>query len=175
MTKLAAYLSTLILALSPIYGNAYAGGGASAQTAPLNQSQLQSFQQQLVQAVQTQENRVQELHNKMARQDIVQTSADVAAYENAVLMLEIKRTLLGNFMGTPSLQSAGVRGKLLDIMNKDMITPSDLAELQSQVNIAKANAQAATPAATAPAAPAGTTTTPPTTTTTTPSGVGTTQ
>ncbi len=164
MTKLPMYLSALLLALTPVYGNAYAGAGSSAQAAPLNQSQLQSYQQQLVQAVKNQENRVQQIQDKMARTDIVQTSADVAAYDNAILMLEIKRTLLGNFVGTPSLQNGAVRAKLLDIMNKDMVTPGDLAELQSLVNAAKASNT------TAPATP--TTTPTPSNTTTNPSGVG---
>lgn len=54
--------------------------------------------------------------------------------ENAAIQLEVKKTLVNNFKGTTSLQSAAVRAKLLEVLDKSIITQADLAELQSLVN-----------------------------------------
>lgn len=112
--------------------------------------------------VQHAQQKVAQLQQELASRETVQTFAKVAEYENAVQMLEVKRTLVNNFTGTVSLHSALVRQVLMGILQKDLILPSDLAYLQNTVNTEKARLNAAQP----PAAPVITPTTPSTPTTT---------
>lgn len=74
-------------------------------------------------------------------------------YQNAIVQLEVKKTLVNNFKGTESLKSPLVREKLLQVLNKPMVTTADLADLQSLVLEEKTKMKAQT-------APSATITTP---------------
>jgi hypothetical protein len=130
----------LMLAAAPI-----AGVYAADTTYTITDAQLKAYQQQLFDEIKKQEQFVQSLQDEMARHDVVKTYADSARYENAVTMLDVKRTLVNNFVGTQSLQSPAVRSLLLSILQKELITPGDLAGLQNLVNSEKAKMQALNP------------------------------
>ncbi len=89
-------------------------------------------------AVQKAENEAQTQFNNATRRDTVPLWSDKVQAENAIIQLEVKKTLANNFRGTASLQNPIIRAKLLEILNKSIILESDLAELQSLVNQEKA-------------------------------------
>ena len=89
---------------------------------------------QMDQAIQKAESHVQDLLKNATRRDVVPTWASKVELENAIMQLEVKKTLVEKFRGAASLQSPDVRGKLMQILNKESIDESDLAELQNYVN-----------------------------------------
>lgn len=158
------FLIATLVAVAPFSG-VFAGGGDPAYT--VSASQMQSYQQQLFDEVKKQEQFVAYLQNEMARTDTVKMGADTARYENAVTMLDVKRSLVSNFIGTQSLQSQAVRNMLLSILKQELIQPSDLAALQNLVNAEKAKIQSMNnPGATGSTVPGSTTPSTPTTPTT---------
>ncbi|HRD55060.1 MAG TPA: hypothetical protein PLC42_01550 [Parachlamydiaceae bacterium] len=93
-----------------------------------------AIDQEMDAAVQKAENEVQAQFKNATRRDTVPLWSDKVQLENAIIQLEVKKTLVNNFRGTVSLQSPLVRSKLLELLNKDIIMESDLAELQNLVN-----------------------------------------
>lgn len=157
MTKIQMLLTTLLA-----FGSINSVNAAD-QNYTYEQLHLQSYNNQLLQEVKNQEQVVENLQNDMARTDTVQLQSGVSRYSNAVSMLDVKRILVNNFIGTPALQSAVVRDLLLQILRQELITPGDLARLQSVVNSEKAKQRNNQPAPAAQPAP---------TQTTTPTGIG---
>jgi hypothetical protein len=82
------------------------------------------------------------LQERANRHDLAPTWDTKLELQNAIIQLEVKKTLMNNFKGTESLQSEAVRSKLLQTLNKSIITISDLADLQSLVQNEKARLQA---------------------------------
>lgn len=119
-----------------------------AQYPALSSTQSTEFQKQLDSAVSTAETRVQEL--KSQKEGSTPTWNSKLELQNAIVQLEVKKTLVNNFKNTESLRSDSVRNKLAEILNKPIITTADLADLQSLVLQEKANIRAED-AATAPA------------------------
>lgn len=131
----------ILLATFCALGTINMGYAADNRTNTETQQQLQGYDNLLFQEVKNQEQLVESLQNDMARTDVVQLQSGVSRYSNAVSMLDVKRILVNNFIGTPALQSAQVRDLLLSILKQELITPGDLAHLQSVVNAEKARMQ----------------------------------
>lgn len=102
-----------------------------------------NFSKQMNDAIQKQEQQVQNLKANATRKDVAPTWNSKLELENAIIQLEVKKTLVGNFAGTESLKSSLVRDRLLQVLNKPMITTADLADLQSLVLEEKAKMRSA--------------------------------
>jgi hypothetical protein len=108
----------------------------SAETAPAattDKVDMQGYLNQLQQEIQKQLEVTNKLKDQLERKDVVNPGAMVDQFQNAYIMLSVKKTLYQNFVGTPSLQSPLVRELLLKIFQKDNITPDDLAQLEALV------------------------------------------
>lgn len=124
------------------------GGGPAYQQD--NSQDLQNFYSQLQSEIQKQTQLVNDLAKTIERRDVVTPDANVFRFENANTMLGVKKTLYANFYNTPSVQSPLVRQALLAMFKKEMITASDLAQLQAIVEQERpkyVNQPAAQPAA----------------------------
>ncbi len=154
MTKIQMLLATLLA-----FGSINSVNAAD-RNYTYDQLHLQAYNNQLLQEVRNQEQLVESLQNDMARTDTVQLQSGVSRYSNAVSMLDVKRILVNNFIGTPALQSATVRDLLLQVLKQELITPGDLAHLQSVVNSEKARLQLNQPPPANPPAQTQTTTPP---------------
>jgi len=93
-----------------------------------------TFNSKLDAALQKAEADVQKAYVRATTHENIPTWDSKVFLENAAIQLEVKKTLVNNFKGTVSLQSAAVRAKLLEVLDKSIITQADLAELQSLVN-----------------------------------------
>lgn len=100
---------------------------------PLSQEEIGKYNQQLQQAIQNAENRVATAQKFATRRDVAPTWDSKLELQQAITMLEVKKTLMNNFLGTESLRSAAVRTKLLNLLNSPDITTADLAALQNLV------------------------------------------
>lgn len=120
--------------------------------APLTGQAALNYDAAVSKAIANAEANVANLQNRATRQDLAPTWNSKLELQNAIIQLEVKKTLVGNFRNTESLQSPVVRDMLLRILNKDIITTADLADLQSTVLEEKANIRAAQAAAAAAAA-----------------------
>lgn len=101
---------------------------------PSENEQVDSnFDIKLNDAVSKQQQLVQNLKANATRKDMAPTWNSKLELENAMIQLEVKKTLVGNFTGSESLKSSLVRNRLLEVLNKPMITTTDLADLQSLV------------------------------------------
>lgn len=92
-----------------------------------------NFDTQMEQAIQKAEDETKKAQNNATRRDMAPTWNTKLELENAILQLEVKKTLVNNFKNTESLNSQAVRDKLLQVLNKPMITTADLADLQNLV------------------------------------------
>jgi hypothetical protein len=99
----------------------------------LQEWDAQNFLNQLQGQIQKQQQLVSDLQKQVARKDVIYPASINNQFENAYTMLNVKKTLYANFANTPSIQSPLVQAKLLQIFQKDLITPADLAELESLV------------------------------------------
>lgn len=93
-----------------------------------------AFNSKLDAALQKAEADVQQNFDRATTRANIPTWESKLSLENAVIQLEVKKTLVANFKGKDSLQSPLVREKLLEVLNKSIVTQADLAELQSIVN-----------------------------------------
>lgn len=105
--------------------------------------QENDYENQLNAAIAKAEQDVKETQNNATRRDMAPTWNSKLEYQNAIVQLEVKKTLVNNFKKTEALKSPVVRDKLLQILNKPMITTADLAELQSIVIEEKSKMRAA--------------------------------
>lgn len=101
------------------------------------------YENQLNAAIARAEQDVKDTQYSATRRDQAPTWNSKLEYQNAIVQLEVKKTLVNNFKGTESLKSPVVRAKLLQVLNKPMITTADLAELQSVVIEEKSKLRAA--------------------------------
>lgn len=125
-------LSIFLLAgLSFIVGGFTTAWGAD--YAPLSSEAAAAFQKELDQVIGKAEKRVKELEKNATRKDVAPTWNSKVELQNAIVQLEVKKTLVSNFKGTESLRSARVRKKLMEVLSKPDISTSDLAELQNLV------------------------------------------
>lgn len=126
---------------------------------PVNERETQSFLSTLQNEIQKQQNLVNSIKQQIERKDVIIPQVINTQFENAYTMLNVKKTLYANFVNTPSIKSPAVQKKLLQIFQKDMITSSDLSELEILVKQERAKyvrpetAPATTPSATTPVSP----------------------
>lgn len=112
--------------------------------------QEDDYENQLNAAIARAEQDVKDAQNSATRRDQAPTWNSKLEYQNAIVQLEVKKTLVNNFKKTEALKSPVVRAKLLQVLNKSMITTADLAELQSVVIEEKSKMRAAESEQTAP-------------------------
>jgi hypothetical protein len=115
------------------YGDVVMKGSPATEYAPLSGNALNNYYGQLDAQIQKAEKRVKDLEANVASQAISPTWSSKLEMQNAIIQLEVKKTLVGNFKGTESMRSALVRQRLLDVLSKPSISTGDLAELQSLV------------------------------------------
>jgi len=111
----------------------------------LNQQQLQTYFNSLQDQIQQQQKRVDALLQKMRTNKTAPAMVDKMALENAITVLDVKKTLYGNFAGTESLNNPEIRQKLLQIFTQEDISTGDLAILQGMVNSYKQSLHAPQP------------------------------
>lgn len=121
-----------------------------ADTTSPNRAVSSNIDQQMNQAVQNAEKNVQQLLTNATRTDVAPTWDSKLQLENAIIQLEVKKTLVENFRGAISLNSPVVRQRLLEVLNKDSITQADIAELQSLINQYKATLESSKTGSTGP-------------------------
>ncbi len=114
----------------------FAGGG---DYPPFTGNEEAQYVQSLQDAVANQRKKVEELVQAMASSDRILTAMDRVSVDHAAAVLNVKETLYGNFVGTQSLRSPLVRNRLLALMQKESISPQDLAEFQGIVTEEKAH------------------------------------
>lgn len=119
-------------------------GTVEAAYEQLSQTELDAYYAQLNQAIAKAEQRVQALKARVGDLGNVPVWSDKLELQQAIVQLEVKRTLFANFKGTESLRSGLVRDRLLAILNNSSISEGDLADLQSLVLEEKAKIRAAT-------------------------------
>lgn len=124
------------------------------QYPPMTQEETANYQKQIEESIHNAEKALESAKYGATRRDVAPTSISKVALQNAIIQLEVKKTLVNNFRGTESLESPLVRRKLLDVLNKSMITPSDLADLQTLVIQEKAKIRDEKARNTPPPAPA---------------------
>lgn len=100
----------------------------------LTADQTQQINDQMNAQLQMAEQRVQNLMSKVQDATRMPMSMDKVELESAITDLEVKKTLVSKFTGTPSLRSPKVRQVLLQILSKNFIQEADLATLQNIVN-----------------------------------------
>lgn len=117
-----------------------------------NTSQLDSFHQAMQKALIDQETRVKNLTARATDRSNAPLSFDKVALGNAMIMLDVKRTLVNNFWDNPVTQNTGFQQRLINILNKDLITEGDLSELQNAADQIRASSirQAVQPQTTQP-------------------------
>ena len=104
-----------------------------------NSNQQDAFHQALQKALTDQETRVRNLTAQATNRTNAPMSIDKVALANAMIMLDVKRTLVANFWDNPVTQNSGFQQRLLQILNKDLITEGDLAELQNGADQVRAS------------------------------------
>src|SRR5688572_14869034 len=77
----------------------------------MQQYEQQNVLSQLQEEIQKQEKLVSDIKNQIVRTDVINPSSINSQFENAYTMLNVKKTLYANFVGTPSLQSPLVQQK----------------------------------------------------------------
>ncbi len=118
-----------------------AGGTAPTpnQNAPfkypaLTADQAQQFSAQMNGYIQNSQQRVQNLMGRVQDSTRMPMSIDKVELEAAIMDLDVKKTLVAKFEGSPSLKSPKVRQALIQILSKDFVQAADLATLQTIVN-----------------------------------------
>lgn len=99
-----------------------------------NDQQLQAFYDSMIKSV----NKAQEELDQIVTQGIDAKTAPAPDWmqqlDNAVFMLKVKYALAWNLRGAAALRSPLIREKILQILNKEAIEQSDVAELQTLIN-----------------------------------------
>lgn len=124
---------------------------AATETNSRNSVEIDNYLQNLQKEIQKQQTQVDALKNQLERTDVVTPGYVVTQFDNAYTMLNVKKTLYANFVGTASIQSPIVRAKLLQIFQKDIVSPGDLSELQALVTQERPKYQNAQPTTGQPA------------------------
>lgn len=101
---------------------------------PLSPDQLQQIQSQMYAQIQVAEQRVQNLMANVQDHTRMPMSIDKVALEQAIIELDVKKTLVGKFLNSPSLKSPKVQQVLMGILSKTGVSAADLANLQSVVD-----------------------------------------
>lgn len=106
----------------------------AAETKELSESELSSYYASIKQQVDKQNQLVEDMMQSLRERKTIFSQAQRVQMEQAIVMLDVKRTLYSNFYGTESIKKSPlVREKLLQVLSKSDITKSDLASLQALV------------------------------------------
>ncbi len=109
----------------------------------LSQGELDAYYSEVYAAIGKAEMNVQELQNIIGGGQELPTWNRKLELQNAMVQLEVKKTLFANFKNSEALRSPLVRQALLQVLNIPSISQSDLAELQTLVLEEKAKIRAA--------------------------------
>ncbi|KAF3362162.1 hypothetical protein PHSC3_001227 [Chlamydiales bacterium STE3] len=100
---------------------------------PLGHEEEEQFNRAMQNAIDQAEKTLKVAQYNATRHDIAPTWNTKLAYQQAITMYEVKKTLMNNFKGTESLRSSAVRSKLLNLLHSTDISTAELADLQSLV------------------------------------------
>lgn len=107
---------------------------AEATAQELTDSELNSYYAALKKQVDKQNQVVQGMMQSLEERKTIFSQAQRAQMEQAIIMLDVKKTLYSNFVGTETIKkSPAVRDMLLKVLSQNVITESDLASLQALV------------------------------------------
>lgn len=108
---------------------------AAAPTATVQSNPaVQNFQKEMQEQLKKQYQQVEQLKARATDRSYAPDYNSKLALQNAIIMIDVKTSLVNNFMYADSLQSPRVRTVLMQTLQKDMITAGDLAYLQSVVD-----------------------------------------
>lgn len=97
-----------------------------------------TFTRKMEEAISRQEDEVKRTQAQATRHDVAPAWNTKLEFQNATIQLEVKKTLVNNFKNSESLASPLVRNKLMEVLNKPMVTTADLVDLQTTVQQEKA-------------------------------------
>ncbi len=118
---------TFLMFFLPV-SSVFAGGGDTDQTT------LTQFYSDLQTEINIAEKKVQTMWNNLQNQTTIFPSVMIVEMEQAIAMLNVKKTLFLNFKDTPSVHIPAIRAKLLTIFKMDIISEVELLELQNLVS-----------------------------------------
>jgi hypothetical protein len=98
-----------------------------------SQQETEEFYQQLQSEIDKGEKKVQYLLDKVKTRQEILSDIIRLELESAIVMLNVKKNLRQNFVGTQSLNSPLIREKLRVMFKKDLITELDILELKDLV------------------------------------------
>lgn len=122
------FLLTGLLGVPELTAGVALRGEQALQSAAADQTAEAQHEVLLREEVKKAQTRVTKLLVGMAGRTISPT--DKLQVDNAMAALQVKEALMENFLGTPSMKSPTIRGKLMTLMKKDSITTTDLSELK---------------------------------------------
>lgn len=100
----------------------------------MTDSEVDAYYSSLKQQVDKQNKLVEDMLQSVKERKTIFSQAQRAEMENAIVDLDVKRTLYSNFYNKESVKKSPViREKLLQVMSQRNITEADLASLQSVV------------------------------------------
>jgi hypothetical protein len=97
------------------------------------QAEQDRFFAQLKQGIQKSEEKYQQVWKNFAQNNQTFNPAEPLAAQAYETTVEVKSTLFSNFSTSDSVKDPRVRDILLKIFNKDLVTMTDLVELQDMV------------------------------------------
>lgn len=114
---------------------------------------IANFRQQMTDELNKQQKYIDQLAAGVMDTSISPMFINKVELGNALIQLDVKKTLVANFWNSTTLASPVLRSVLLQILKKDLITEGDLAYLQTVADTEKAKLQQtqAAPASSAPA------------------------
>lgn len=107
---------------------------ATEQPTEFTESELNAYYASIKAQVDKQNALVEDMMQSLRERKTLFSQAQRAQMEQAIVMLDVKRTLYANFVGTESIKKSPlVRQKLLQVLSQSDITKADLASLQALV------------------------------------------
>lgn len=95
---------------------------------------LQSFRLAMQNELLRAQDNVQQLEKRVADRHYAPQTTDKLALQNAIIMLDVKTTIVNKFSTGTAINDPAVREIILAILRKDMISAGDLVALQNTVN-----------------------------------------
>jgi hypothetical protein len=134
-TKLATYLLMILSSSWLAAQTDQVIGGSSGQVIGSNVTGGQdAFHQAMQKALADQQTRVNTWGNQATNRSNAPMTIDKVALGNAMIMLDVKRTLVSNFWDNPVTLDPTFQQTLIRILNQDTILESDLALLQNMAD-----------------------------------------
>lgn len=111
---------------------------AFSQLTDLSGSDLDKFRAELKEEVRKADEKAQAMQKGIKLNKTSPMTIDKVAFGNAIMMLDVKKTLYTNFVNNPVIKSPAMQQALLTVMRKDIIQESDLAQLQNMADQVRA-------------------------------------